>query len=308
MRTMRKLSENFIDDLVNESGLLYSILEQIKQDHTLMLAIRKDYINVYYSGGNLLRIKDQRENTYQFHFDQNYNITKKDLPDLPTKIKNYETVTKWANVFPLLKVVMDNWFAAHPKLERKIQQLIVCENNNPTNAEKSEYLISDIEFADAELGARFDMLAIRQPDKAGGKHRAALVEVKYGDRALGGAAGMIKHLRDMDKLICDKSRYATVLETMTSQLKQLDQLGLLVSSSGSQVELNPNDKPEVIFVLANHNPRNPKLASILSEPEILEYGDSERFDLKFFVASFAGYGLDSHCMLDLHEFQKLLEQ
>ena len=51
--------------------------------------------------------------------------------------------------------------------------------------------MADIEHADSALGARFDMLAIRwlaSRCKNGSNCQAALIEMKYGDDALGGSA------------------------------------------------------------------------------------------------------------------------
>ena len=48
---MRKLSNSFMNDLMLADGRLYPILDRVRQDETLMLAIREDYINVYYRGG-----------------------------------------------------------------------------------------------------------------------------------------------------------------------------------------------------------------------------------------------------------------
>ena len=96
---------------------------------------------------------------------------------------------------------------------------------------------------------------------------------------------------------------------MESQFNQLDELGLLKFNKGTsntKVKLNVDNKPEVIFILANHNPRSPKLKTILSDPELDKYAQSELFDLRFFVASFSGYGLHSKCMLPLVEFRGLL--
>ncbi len=94
-----------------------------------------------------------------------------------------------------------------------------------------------------------------------------------------------------------------------NQFNQLDQLGLLKfnkSQRFTKISLDPNQKPEVIFLLANHNPRATGLKTILSTPEITAYSKSQHFDLRFFVASFAGYGLHEKCMLNLSEFRKLL--
>jgi len=120
---------------------------------------------------------------------------------------------------------------------------------------------------------------------------------------------MLKHLNDMDAMVSNNERYANLLKTMEKQFNQLDQLGLLNFNKGTseaKVELNPKDKPEVIFILANHNPRSSNLKKILDNPEIDAYSQSQRFDLKFYVASFSGYGLHAICMRDLAEFRKLL--
>jgi len=78
-------------------------------------------------------------------------------------------------------------------------------------------------------------------------------------------------------------------------------------TSNAKVKLNPEDKPEVIFILANHNPRSTKLQKILSDPEFDKYEQSKLFDLRFFVSSFSGYVLHANNMLTLTEFRKLSE-
>jgi hypothetical protein len=92
---------------------------------------------------------------------------------------------------------------------------------------------------------------------------------------------------------------------ITKQFNQLEQLGLLKFNKGqkyTEISIDPNEKPEVIFILANHNPRSTGLKTILSSSEIETYREAQRFDLRFFVASFAGYGLHDKCMLSLSDF------
>jgi len=112
-----------------------------------------------------------------------------------------------------------------------------------------------------------------------------------------------------------KNKYKSLLETIESQFNQLDELGLLRynrCSNGTKAKLVDNDKheldkPEVIFILANHNPRSTVLSSILNNPKVVAYGQTQRFDLRFFVSSFVGYGLYADCMLTLTQFRKLLK-
>ena len=307
---MRKLSAKFMGDLVDSDGVLYPILARVKKDHTLMLAIRENFINIYYRGGNILNLKEHNKGFYQASFDDQYNKSGLFIPDSPTEINNQKDSRSWIDSFPSRKNIMDEYFSTYGKAEREFQQLIARENNNSTISNESEYFVSDIEVT--EPYARFDIMAIRwlaAQRKNGSNCKAALIEMKYGDGALGGSAGLVKHLKDMEKLISNKDSYAKLLETMESQFNQLDELGLLKFNKGTsnaKVKLNPDETPEVIFVLANHNPRSPKLKTILSDPEIDKYAQSQLFDLKFYVASFAGYGLHAKCMLPLVEFRKLL--
>jgi len=77
---MRNLSKNFQNDLI--AGLLQPLLVRVKQDNTLMLAIRKNYINIYYRGGNIIRVKTNSKGRYSAAFDSQYNVFNKNLPYL----------------------------------------------------------------------------------------------------------------------------------------------------------------------------------------------------------------------------------
>ena len=43
------------------AGYLKPVLDRVKSDQTLMLAIRDGYINVYYRGGSLLKLEEQKQ-------------------------------------------------------------------------------------------------------------------------------------------------------------------------------------------------------------------------------------------------------
>ena len=311
---MRTLSQTFMNDLLNPNGLLHPVLERVKQDHTLMLSIRKDYINIYYRGGNILRIKEQRNGFYIAFFDNGYN--KSDLPNpvLPGAIESQDSARAWVDSFQALKGTMDIYFSENMKPEREFQQLVARENNFSSIAAESEYFISDIEFADSDFGARFDILALRwlaSQRRNPSSCRPALIEMKYGDGALSGNAGVLKHLQDIDALISDKGKYNALVETMEMQFNQLDDLGLLdfnKIANWTRIELDFNAKPEIIFLFANHNPRSSRLGAIMNDPEIEAYSHSPNFDLKFYVSSFAGYALHADCMVTLSQFRELLKR
>lgn len=323
---MRTISADFMSDLKNDNGLLHPILERVKQDDTLMLAIRENYINIYYRGGNILRVKEIGKHSYIGSFDDEYNHPHKPAAEPGTTIKRKKVVKEWAirfqddakdraQSFFYYKGVMDHYFARHQKPEREFQQLVARENNCSTISNSTEYFISDIEITDAELSARFDMSAVRwlaSQRKNGATCRATLIEMKYADGSIGGTTGILKHLRDMDKLISQKKEtYKLLLKTIEEQFNQLaslDLLGFNQCTNETKVKLDPNDKPEVIFILANHNPRSTQLREILAQPEIMAFENSPTFDLKFFVSTFAGYGLHADGMLPLTEFRELLNR
>ncbi|MBC8413982.1 MAG: hypothetical protein ISR96_12545 [Nitrospira sp.] len=310
---MRSLSENFMNDLLAVDGTLHPILERVKQDHTLMFSIRKDYFNVYYRGGNILRVKAQSNGSYSAFFDNEYNKSGLPSPVVPEVIESPHASSLWVELIPTLKGIMDFYFSKYSKPEREFQQLVARENNFSNIANQSEYFISDIEFADSEIGARFDILALRwlaSERKSITDCRPALIEMKYGDGALSGTSGVLKHLQDIDDLISNAQNYKKLLKTMETQFNQLDDLGLITFkriADWAKIKLDLSKKPEVIFVLANHNPRSSKLIKILNDPAIEAYDNSPNFDLKFYVSSFAGYALHSHCMVSLTQFRELLK-
>ncbi|MFA5439498.1 hypothetical protein [Dehalococcoides sp.] len=311
MQDSRRLPASFMSDLKNETGLLHPLLEWVKQDNTLMLFIRNGYVNIYYRGGNLLRLTHKTNGGYNSFFDPRYNKSQIPLPKLPTTLRNLKDVAAWLAGFPTLKQIMDISFSIHNKPEREFQQLIARENNCSPISGETEYFITDIEFSDSSIGARFDLLAIRwlaAERKNGRNCKAALIEMKYGDNALSGAAGLFKHIQDINVFLSDVNRYKSLLQTMETQFEQLDDLGLLQfehPTNGFKVTVGSECKPEVIFVLANHNPRSSKLRAILDDSRIKEYEQSMHFDLKFFVANFAGYGFHSACMLPLSGIRQL---
>ena len=98
---MRKLSQKFASEL--KVAFLKPILSLVKLDSTLCLEIRENYINIYYRGGNIIRIEENR-GVFKASFDRNYldnNLT--NIPVLPDILNNAEDVEVWLNAIPFLK-------------------------------------------------------------------------------------------------------------------------------------------------------------------------------------------------------------
>jgi hypothetical protein len=303
----RAFPQSFLNQFKDENGLYRPLLDRILKDHTLMLALRGSYVNVYYRGGNLLKLTSDGV----AEFDANYLKDGRELPSLPERITTAESLQSWLRAVPHLKDAMDRYFVDAEKLEREFQQIVARENNQSKISNETEYFISDIEYADT--GARFDMLAVRWP-RRDRRHvdrcRMCLIEMKYGDDAYVGSSGLVEHLEALDAFLCEKAKVDGLRMTMQTQFNQLRDLGLLrVNQSGSITIAT--ERPEVVILLANHHPGKSNLGKILREladPKFARIVSGANYDLRFFVASLAGYALHEACMLDLSQVTQLVDQ
>ncbi len=311
---MRSIRDSLYHEMKSEDGILYPLIEKVRNDDTLMFAIRNNYFNVYYRGGSILRISKPSENSaINVLFDKNYEKSGNSIPVFPQKISNREDAEILVNAIPLLKDIMDYFFSKNNKYEREFQQVIARENNSSPISNKTEYFVTDIEFAVKDIDSRFDMLAIQwiSSDRSrAAKCRPVFIEVKYGDEALTGKSGLTEHLKKIEEFISSNA-YSESLSMMADQFRILDELQLLKynkSKNELALDLCSNaEKPQVIFIFANHNPRSRKLREII-ENEIPEsYENPENFDLRFFVSTFAGYGMHEASMLKRSAFLELLQ-
>ncbi|WP_153306905.1 hypothetical protein [Desulfonatronum thioautotrophicum] len=312
---MRSISDSFYHEMKSENGVLYPLIEKIRNDNTLMFGIRKDYFNVYYRGGSILKVSKHSENsTINVSFDKNYEKSGISVPVFPHKISNRDDSESLVKSIPLLKDIMDHFFSKNNKYEREFQQVISRENNSSPISNKTEYFVTDIEFAVKDIDARFDMLAIQwlSSDRSkAAKCKPVFIEVKYGDQALNGKSGLIEHLNNIEKFISSKDAYSVSLSMMSDQFRILDELQLLkFNKSKNEIAIDlcsSNEKPQVIFIFANHNPRSKILREIIENEVPESYENPEKFDLRFFVATFAGYGMNEASMLKRSAFLELLQ-
>ncbi len=98
----RKLDNEFITDLL--TGCLANLLNYVKQDNSLDLEIRDNYLNIYYLGGSILRV-NKNDHSYSFVFDYNYL---KSAPFIEKEVLiQYQKKKEWNYYFPLAKQAMD---------------------------------------------------------------------------------------------------------------------------------------------------------------------------------------------------------
>ncbi len=297
-------SVEFFNDL--KDGRLRPLTSRVRSDDTLLLAFRGNSINIYYRGGSILRLTSgDRIRNYTAHFDRNYanGSTNSFFDNLPKVIVTEADCVTWLEAIPMLKEIMNSFFAEHPKSEREFQQLVAWENNRSAISNGTEYFITDIEYADMKQGARLDMLGLRwlsADRKDGSRCTPVFIEMKYGIGAYDGAAGIAKHIADLNDILSDQENRDQLNQTIAVQFNQLSSLNLLRFNKSSKVgSVTVAGRPEVVFLLSDHNPRSRKLLNTLDSVE-----ESPHFDLRFFAASFAGYGMHVSCMMNLAEFRK----
>ena len=296
----RRINENFYNAL--KTGKLKKLLDCVLEDDSLCLELRGNAVNIYYRGGSLFKINDKNDK-YNITFDTRYDKDKKlnPNPDVEEAVKS----------IPFYKQAMDKWFHENPKYEREFQQIILRENNNSGKISRAtDYYIVDIEYQDTENSSRFDMVAFKWQSNGAARKNTnalslALIEVKYGDNAVGGNAGIKKHLDDLKSFIDDKEKLKEFKEDMEQVFKQKCNLGLMDGLQEHQFKVSlSDDEPEVIFIFANHDPDSKKINNILSDINISDYP----FKILAAQSSFMGYGLYMDNMIEIKDFINMLSK
>jgi hypothetical protein len=230
---MRGINERFITDL--QTGCLKKFLEAVFSDDRLWMGIRKNYINIYYCGGNAIKIKQKRagyEMFFDIHYCDNKPVTRH--RDKLEKI-NYAEPAEVYGVLPNMLEEMDSWFQAHPKPERTFQHALL--KGNPQ--------IIDIEYAGKtsdDKGFRLDMLAISDDG-------IMIVENKYGNKAIGGKAGLAKHHNDIVRILDDAALRNELIESAKVITENKAALGL----SDTKVT---KEQFEILLLLADYNDKS----------------------------------------------------
>jgi len=315
LQSKRILNDNFIFHL--QKDFLKPILQAVLDDNNLILEIRQNYINIYYRGGNLLKLK-QTNDGYIAEFDAKYCKNEKyqkmvhDIIEVKT-IKSLNESIHWADNFHFLKQVMDYYNNSNEKLEKEFQQLVVRENNRLRSANDTDYYIIDYEYTSNVMkDARFDLIALRWDSTPNDRKNPnncslAIIEMKYGDDALDNDSGIKSHIDDVDKFLGNKEYFENFKTEMLDVFKQKRELGLIRLGKSSKKENNNevvsiNDKPEFIFLFAGHKPVKSKLKTIIDHVEPMKNAE-----LKFATASFMGYSLYNENVLSLSDFKRLLK-
>ena len=229
-------NKNLLDAFINGkyNGLL-KIITSTNQKDKIDFQIRANYVNLYYKGHNLARIKGPNDNV---EFDEYYFLTKEMIALIPNiegmhkvnirgdKKRNIPPQTAIINQLRLKRDalikyfkdgkydqyilnaerIIDKWLIENPRPEKIEQQELVKKNTQYD----STYYILDVEYQvstlapfkyiksdseDSQVSPRFDIIAV---DKTG---QLYVIELKKGCNACFGKAGVAAHKKAFDNSI-----------------------------------------------------------------------------------------------------------
>lgn len=308
---MRELSDSFMKKL---QGEWKPLLEYILSDSELDLQIRDNYINVYYQGGNILKI-----NPRSFYIDEFYfykDCAKKRKTPLQEEAKSGNVKAKniiaelvdkrdcllsplqshqldksvAAEYFQKAKKIMRDWEKTLNEqlgishAEKQEQQQIALANRKNT-----DYVVLDLEYAvstdpsssfkyngsvEDKKRPRFDIIAIH-------KGQLIVIELKKGLNALEGKSGIEDHI-DSYECTIGRDNLGDFLKEMKELLKQKKDLGILDKS----LEIT-NESPKFVFAFADE-----------------KSGDTQKYEINSFAYRCYQKGYTDD-ILYIDKFQKL---
>ena len=212
----RDIDQDFVTKF-KSSGFYKEIY--LKHKDEIIIGVRDGYINLYYNCDSIAKITcnshSLKGEISSFYTDgisrKRKNITESEI------IQCYEHIKKQS----------DN----REKLEKQAQARLFIENNSNSD---SEWYCIDVEYAKTGQHGRFDIIAISKESP----HKVALIELKYGNHALGGDSGIREYIKDFYTFFTGVDSFNNLKSELVSIIGKLEKLGvdLPVSLQGLEEE------------------------------------------------------------------------
>lgn len=241
-----------------------------KCDKELDVQIRDNYLNIYYKGGNLLKISYRSLYFDEFYFHRVEKMRKTHLKKQALE-GDKKCIALWesykekreemlnilkndgmANYCPKMKSIMTEWEddlrSIGIKHDEKNDQQQISMNNRG----KTDYTVVDLEYAVSRDSSffydgplikkvpRFDIIAV---DKSG---QLYVIELKTGLGAIDGNSGICSHVDCFKNTIGYDSKNDFVNE-MVKLLEQKIELNLI----DNNVKIDKTKKPQFIFAFSD---------------------------------------------------------
>ena len=277
MATKRKISnEKFLKNLTE--GEYKDIIDFASQrENELDVQIRDNYLNIYYQGGNLLRVHPRSLYFDEFYFHrgakdmrkthlidkckkgdkaciarwEDYKNRRKEMLDILKEKRDMATYCKE------MKRIMKEWEADLHTIgishdEKNAQQQISMNNRGAT-----DYTVVDLEYAVSTTSnfkyngdstkkvPRFDLIAV---DKSG---QLYVIELKTGLKAIDGNSGIRDHMDCVNQSIGSDSNNNFINE-LDKLLEQKQKLKLIEKD----IRIDSTKKPQFIFAFSDEPGKN----------------------------------------------------
>lgn len=192
--TYKKITRGITKDFAD--AFIKSELNKLYKEHKdeLLIGVRNNYLNLYFNCDSIAKIKYNQGKVIceldKYYLDGNhYHGSDKTKKIEPTEVyKNFQTIKANSR--------------SKGTEEKKSQSKLVLLNNNNKD---SKWYCFDVEWVKAfenqpqkdyaKFNGRFDIMAITKKKP----HKVALIELKYGSKAIGGTSGIYKHIEDFKK-------------------------------------------------------------------------------------------------------------
>ena len=211
------IDEAFCEDF--KSTKFYTEIYQ-KHKNEIIIGIRDGYINLYYNCDSIAKIRVGQPSKALL---ASYYTDKK-----TRSLSDEEYVSLYNNI----KEKSDR----RDKKEKQAQERLFIDNNsNPS----SGWFCIDVEFTKSLRGKntaedwRFDIIAISKT----APYRVALIELKYGKKAIWGKSGIRTHVRDFYAFYKD-NRYINLKDEIVSIVKSLQEIGVDVPYNFAEIKTN----------------------------------------------------------------------
>ena len=282
MFTQRKISNEKFWKKLTEGEYKEIIDFASQRENELDVQIRDNYLNIYYEGGNLLKIESYSPylSFDEFYFHRIHCgdvILRKTHLKEKCKSGDKECMERWksyreqrkkmlnllknsggmAAYCAQMKEIMDEWDADLHTIgishdEKKAQQQISMNNRGAT-----DYTVVDLEYAVSTTSnfkyngdstkkvPRFDIIAV---DKSG---QLYVIELKTGRNAIDGKSGIRAHIDCFEHSIGRDSKNDFINE-MNELLRQKQELKLI----DKNVRIDQTKKPQFILAFSDEQGKN----------------------------------------------------
>lgn len=182
----RYLSEEFLGLFIRDFKNLIKIVKDSQGE--LDLAIRENYLNVYFKGNSIAKISLREPGCYTVKIHKKFfEDTSADNPDYFEEKKRSDdnvivTLSSQKNVRQFLQKKHLNEFSRRVKKVNYGEEIVFEQDLIADNSGREELVIIDRQVTDTALGRkRLDLLALEQIEFGSNKYRFLVIEVKLGN-------------------------------------------------------------------------------------------------------------------------------